>query len=91
MVKQAAYSIEIWVYADWVGPGGTALMGTLNAERFVVGKVMSFAYSKDWLEYGSVQVLDAGFGIYAGLEYTRNEKPNAGSFPDFSPERRAGY
>jgi len=87
MAKQAGYSKEIWVYADWIELGGATLMGTLKAEQVRGREIFSFAYSKEWLENGPVLALDPDLGLYAGLQYTHDEKPNFGLFLDSSPDR----
>lgn len=62
-------------------------MGILKAEQVRGKEVFSFAYSKEWLEKGPVLELDPDLGLYAGLQYTHDEKPNFGLFMDSSPDR----
>jgi serine/threonine-protein kinase HipA len=87
MAKQAGYSKEIWVYADWIELGGTMLMGILKAEQVRGKEIFSFSYSKEWLEKGLALVLDPDLRLYAGPQYNREEKPNFGLFLDSSPDR----
>ena len=87
MAKSTHHIKQILVYADWIGVGGSMLMGTLQAEQVRGKEVFSFSYTKEWLEKGPALVLDPDLGLYSGPQYSRDEKPNFGIFLDSCPDR----
>jgi serine/threonine-protein kinase HipA len=78
---------KIYVYGDWAELETPTLMGILFVE-FLRGKeIFSFEYAEEWLNSGNRQVLDPDLGLYAGIQYLRDDKSNFGLFLDSSPDR----
>lgn len=77
----------IYVFADWVGLSGEALMGTLRVEQTRGDEVFSFEYEKKWLTSKEVVSLDPDLSLYSGPQYLSDEKTNFGLFLDSSPDR----
>lgn len=77
----------VYVYADWVSLGQPTLMGLLHSP-FVRGKeIFSFEYDDNWLRSRSSQVMDPDLGLFSGIQYVNDDKPNFGIFLDSSPDR----
>lgn len=87
MAKSTNSTKEILVYADWSDLKGPQIMGFLQADQVRGKEIFSFSYSKEWLEKGIAFLLDPELGLYEGLQYTREDKPNFGIFLDSSPDR----
>ena len=75
------------VYADWDGLQTPQVVGTLYASRSRGKEIFSFEYDKTWLQSPFVQEIDPDLGLYAGIQYLRDEKSNFGAFLDSSPDR----
>lgn len=86
MAKKGAHR-TIYVYADWVGPGQTILMGLLHSTLLRGKEIFSFEYDEVWLKSRSAQTLDPDLGFFSGIQYLNDEKPNFGIFLDSSPDR----
>lgn len=78
---------KIFVYADWLELKQPQLMGTLNVEHLRGREIFSFAYDAAWLKSNHAQMLDPELGLFSGMQYPREDKPNFGLFLDSSPDR----
>ena len=78
-------SIAVW--ADWVGLGGAARMGTLHATPTRGKEVFSFEYHRAWLAAGHAQELDPALRLHHGPQYLSDGRENFGVFLDSSPDR----
>jgi serine/threonine-protein kinase HipA len=86
MAKKGAHR-TIYVYADWVGLGQPTLMGLLRSTLLRGKEIFSFEYDDAWLKSRSSQTLDPDLGLFSGIQYLNDEKPNFGIFLDSSPDR----
>ncbi len=77
----------IYVYADWIGIDGPALMGLLKVEEVRGTEVFSFEYDHKWLKDQKSHLLDPDMGWYKGAQYQNIDKRNFGLFLDSSPDR----
>lgn len=77
----------ILVYADWVGLGGAARLGTLTAAPARGKEVFSFEYDRDWLSRDGAQALDPRLGLFRGAQYPEASRENFGVFLDSCPDR----
>lgn len=80
-------SLDIYVYADWVGLGEPIFMGVLHSNVMRGKEVFSFDTDKYWLEHNHFRILDPDLGQFTGSQYLRDEKLNFGLFLDSSPDR----
>ena len=78
---------EILVYADWAGLNVPHLIGILHSSYSRGKEIFSFEYDKNWLKSSFAQEIDPDLGLYAGIQYLRDEKSNFGIFLDSSPDR----
>lgn len=78
---------KILVYADWLELTEPQLMGELNADHLRGKEIFSFEYNSDWLKLNYSRMLDPDLGLYTGIQYPREDKPNFGLFLDSSPDR----
>jgi serine/threonine-protein kinase HipA len=78
---------NILVYADWEELKKTQFIGTLHVSHSRGKEIFSFEYDKNWLQSSFVQEIDPDLGLYAGIQYLRDEKSNFGAFLDSSPDR----
>jgi len=78
---------EILVYADWEGTKTPQLIGTLFSSYLRGKEIFSFEYDKLWLHSSFSCEIDPDLGLYAGIQYLRDEKSNFGVFLDSSPDR----
>jgi len=86
MAKKGAH--RIYVYADWVGLGQPTLMGLLHSTLVRGKEIFSFEYDEAWLKSGRSQTLDPDLGLFSGIQYLNDDKPNFfGIFLDSSPDR----
>lgn len=87
MAKGTRHTKQIIVYADWIELEGIKRVGTLQAEQIRGKEIFSFSYHGEWLESGMAIRLDPDLGLFAGPQYSRDDKPNFGLFMDSSPDR----
>jgi serine/threonine-protein kinase HipA len=80
-------SKEISVYADWKGCPAPQLIGTLFSSYSRGKEIFSFEYDVKWLQTPLAHDIDPDLGLYAGIQYVRDEKANFGLFLDSSPDR----
>lgn len=85
MAKKGAHR-TIYVYAHWVGLEAT-LMGLLHSTLLRGKEIFSFEYDDAWLKSRGAQTLDPDLGLFSGIQYLNDEKPNFGIFLDSSPDR----
>lgn len=78
---------DVFVFAHWKPLGEAILMGTLHSELLRGKEVFSFEYENAWLQSEYAQVLDPDLGLYEGLHYLNDGKPNFGLFLDSAPDR----
>jgi serine/threonine-protein kinase HipA len=78
---------EIIVYADWEALGAPQFMGVLTSSSSRGKEIFSFEYDKQWLQSPFAHTIDPDLGLYAGRQYSRDEKSNFGTFMDSSPDR----
>lgn len=78
---------EVFVYAQWQGMTDPVLMGILRSELLRGKEVFSFEYNDVWLQSAYGQTLDPDLGLYSGMHYLNENKPNFGLFMDSSPDR----
>lgn len=78
---------EIFVYADWKGLDGPALVGTLYPNTLKGREVFSFEYDTQWLEHRKNSLFDPDLQFYGGRQYTQDEKTLFGVFSDSCPDR----
>jgi len=78
---------EILVYADWLALKTPQFIGTLYSSYSRGKEIFSFEYGKDWLQSSLSQEIDPDLGLFAGIQYLRDEKSNFGVFLDSSPDR----
>lgn len=78
---------KIYVYADWVELESPTLIGFLSVEYSRGKEIFSFEYAEGWLNSDNTRMLDPDLGLYAGVQYPRDEKANFGLFLDSSPDR----
>lgn len=84
-MSEAGRSIE--VYADWIGLGSAARLGTLSVQAPRGREVFSFEYDAAWLRRDDNRTLDPDLRFYKGPQYVGTVKPNFGLFLDSSPDR----
>jgi serine/threonine-protein kinase HipA len=77
--------LDIYVYADWIGLGGPALMGVLSANYGKGRKSFSFEYEHDWLKNKSRIIFDPDIAWFSGVQFP-NKKQNFGVFLDSMPD-----
>jgi len=78
---------KILVFADWGDSGSPLFIGTLYSTPSRGKEILSFEYSKGWLESGFAQQLDPDLQFYTGLQYLKEGKANFGIFMDSAPDR----
>jgi len=78
---------EIRVYADWIFPGPSVLMGILEAVHARGKENFSFEYNPEWLQRNYSMVMDPDLQLFSGRFFPRNEKQNFGLFLDSCPDR----
>ncbi len=78
---------KILVYADWLELKMPQLMGVLSVEYLRGKEIFSFEYNAEWLKSNHAQILDPELGLFSGMQYPRDDKPNFGLFLDSSPDR----
>jgi serine/threonine-protein kinase HipA len=76
---------DIYVYADWIGLGGTKAIGVLTAQQAKGRKAFSFAYDKDWIQSEAQRLLDPDIQWFSGAQHP-NGKENFGMFMDSMPD-----
>ena len=82
----ANYEKTIYVYADWSNQP-PALIGRLYVNAYRGKELVSFEYSKDWIQStDSSIVFDPDLQLYEGRQYVQN-KPLFGVFSDSCPDR----
>lgn len=86
MAKNATHRI-IYVYADWLGLEQPTLMGLLHSTSVRGKEIFSFEYDRGWLVSQNSQILDPELGLFTGMQYLNDDKPNFGIFLDSSPDR----
>ncbi len=84
-MSDAGRTIE--VYADWLGLGFAARLGTLSVQAPRGKEVFSFEYDATWLRRDDNRTLDPDLRFYKGPQYAGVGKPNFGLFLDSSPDR----
>ena len=84
-MSDAGRTIE--VYADWLGLGSVAHLGTLSVQAPRGKEVFSFEYDAAWLRRDDNRTLDPDLRFYKGPQYAGVGKPNFGLFLDSSPDR----
>ena len=84
-MSDAGCTIE--VYADWIGLGSAARLGTLSVQAPRGKEVFSFEYDAAWLRRDDNRTLDPDLRFYKGPQYAGVGKPNFGLFLDSSPDR----
>ncbi len=84
-MSEAGRTIE--VYADWIGLGSAARLGTLSVQAPRGKEVFSFEYDAAWLRRDDNRTLDPDLRFYKGPQYAGVGKPNFGLFLDSSPDR----
>ncbi len=84
-MSDAGRTIE--VYADWLGLGSVAHLGTLSVQAPRGKEVFSFEYDAAWLRHDDNRTLDPDLRFYKGPQYAGVGKPNFGLFLDSSPDR----
>lgn len=76
----------IYIYADWLGLEGPALMGNLHSRNIRGAEIFSFQYDQTWLEANRT-TLDPDLELYKTEQYVKGKKENFGIFSDSSPDR----
>ncbi len=77
----------IYVYTDWEGFNKPYLIGELYSEQLGGKEIFSFAYTNEWLQSDYAYQLDPDLGLFQGVQYWNDNKPNFGLFLDSSPDR----
>lgn len=77
----------IYIYADWLTLDEPILIGELYSELLRGKEIFSFAYNSAWLQSNYAYQLDPDLGLFEGIQYLNDEKPNFGLFLDSSPDR----
>ena len=77
--------IDIFVFADWIGLGGSRLVGILSAHFAKGRKAFSFVYDKEWLKTDAQRLLDPDIQFYSGPQFPV-DKENFGVFLDSMPD-----
>ncbi|MBT1710449.1 HipA domain-containing protein [Fulvivirgaceae bacterium PWU5] len=86
MAKKGAHR-TIYVFAHWAGLDDPTLMGLLHSTLLRGKEIFSFEYDNSWLKSRVAQTLDPDLGLFSGIQYLNDEKPNFGLFLDSSPDR----
>ena len=84
-MSQPSRSID--VYADWIGLGSAARLGTLFVQLTRGKEIFSFEYDEAWLRQNDNRILDPNLRLYKGPQYAGLEKQNFGIFLDSTPDR----